>query len=417
MRSEPSKPGKRGAARVTPKPAAKPGRPLKGGKIRPVPKAQPEVEKKPTAPAFDYVLETIPGLEAIATIEVKERFTTPPKKDRNVPGLLHMTFTGKPERLLALRSVVAVFRRRVHAIPRPTGLLGHQYFSAILADCSAAIALHPEGSFTAIRLAAAGRDSSAMSRIASELAKALNLEVDVTGEDTQTLLVRLLPMQKKVEKPPRRRSRDDPPEVDEYVTVWESLVSLSPRPLSTRSWRKANYPGAVNACVGYAMAKLLGNAEHVINLCAGSGTILIEREQKNALGCDTSKAAREAASANGIELADWDATAVPLEDGWADAVVADLPFGQRIGSHKDNVKLYPALLTEAARLLRPNGTAVFLTQEIRLFEENLSPQWQIERVIPLTVGGMHPKLYVIKRLNPRAGGGAKKQKTVRPKSP
>jgi hypothetical protein len=30
---------------------------------------------------------------------------------------------------------------------------------------------------------------------------------------------------------------------------------------------------------------------------------------------------------------------------------------------------------------------------------------------------MHPKLYVIKRLNPRAGGGAKKQKTVRPKSP
>ncbi|MBB6048245.1 RNA methyltransferase [Armatimonas rosea] len=417
MRSEPSKPGKRGAARATPKPAAKPGRPLKGGKTRPVAKAKPEAEKKPAGPAFEYILETIPGLEAVASVEIKERFTTPPKKDRTVPGLMHLAFTGKAERLLALRSIVAVFRRRVHPVPRPTGLLGHQYFSAILADCNAAIALHPEGSFTSLRLAAAGRDSAVMARIASELAKELKLDIDTTGEETQTLLVRLLPLQKKVEKPPRRRSRDDAPEVDEYVTVWESLVSLSPRPLSTRTWRKENYPGAVNACVGYAMGRLVGPAERFLNLCAGSGTILIEREQKGALGCDTSKAAREAAAANGVELADWDATAVPLEDGWADAIVADLPFGQRIGSHKDNVKLYPALLTESARLLRVGGTAVFLTHELKLFEQTIGAQsqWQIERVIPLTVGGMHPKIYMLKRLKSQAGGGAKKQKTARPK--
>ncbi|WP_395138013.1 hypothetical protein [Armatimonas sp.] len=99
---------------------------------------------------------------------------------------------------------------------------------------------------------------------------------------------------------------------------------------------------------------------------------------------------------------------MPLDDGWADAIVADLPFGQRIGSHKDNVKLYPALLAKAERLLRVGGTEVFLTHEIRLFEETLGPQWKIERVIPLALGGMHPRLYVLNRLNARASGGAKK---------
>ncbi len=397
MRSEPSKPGKRGAARATPKPAAKP---IKGGKGKPAPKSEPVPAKKPE-PTPEYIIETVPGLEQLASAEIRERFPSPPKKERDELGVLRLAFSGKAERLLALKLAVAVFRWREHPVPRPTGLLGHQYFSGILADCKAAIALHPEGSFTSLRLAAAGRATAVMTRLATELAKALNLTIDNTGDETQTLLVRLRPLQKKVIKPPRRRSRDDAPEVDEFYTVWESLVSLSPRPLSTRAWREANYPGAVNACVGYAMSKLAGDADRFLNLCAGSGTILIEREQKDAIGCDTSKAARSAAAINGVELKDWDATAVPLDDGWADAIVADLPFGQRIGSHKDNIKLYPALLTEAARLLRVGGTGVFLTHELRLFEDTLGPQWSIERIIPLSLGGMHPKLYVVKRVAPK----------------
>ena len=52
--------------------------------------------------------------------------------------MLRLAFSGKAERLLALRLAVAVFRWRVHPVPRPTGLLGHQYFSAILSDCQAA---------------------------------------------------------------------------------------------------------------------------------------------------------------------------------------------------------------------------------------------------------------------------------------
>ena len=149
------------------------------------------------------------------------------------------------------------------------------------------------------------------------------------------------------------------------------------------------------------MARLAGPAERFLNVCAGSGTILIERQQtlpcKEVYGCDTSAKARDAAAANGVALEDWDATKVLLEDGWADAVVSDLPFGQRIGTHAENVKLYPALLAEAARLTRRGGQAVFLTHEIKLFEQTLDKRWQIERVLNLTVGGMHPRLYVLQR--------------------
>lgn len=335
----------------------------------------------------------------MAAAEIRERFSAQPRKDE--PGVHRVAFAGKPERFLALRATTAVFRSRFHAVPRPTGLLGHQYFSAIVADLTLALSLHPEGTFQTLRLAAAGRETPVMTRLAKELAQAAGLVVDTRGEDEKTLLVRLRSHQKKVEKPPRRRSRDDAPIPDEYVTIWESLVSLTPRPLSTRAWRVANYPGAVNACVGYAMARLAGPAERFLNVCAGSGTILIERQQTlpctEAFGCDTSVVAREAAALNGVHLEDWDATKVLLEDGWADVVVSDLPFGQRIGSHAENIKLYPALLKEASRLTRKGGRAVFLTHELKLFEQSLDKTWEIERVIPLSLGGMHPKLYLLQR--------------------
>ena len=354
---------------------------------------------KPASASAEYVLETIPGMESVAAVEIREHLFTPPRKDE--PGVHRLHYAGKPERLLALRATSAVFRTRLHPVARPMGLLGHQYFTAIVADMKLALSLHPAGAFETLRLAAAGRDTAVMARLAGELAKAVGLAVDTSGDDEKTLLVRLRPQQKKVEKPARRISRDETPPPDEYVTLWESLVSLTPRPLSTRAWRVANYPGAVNACAGYAMARLAGPAERFINLCAGSGTILIERQQsfpcKEALGCDTSVKARDAAAANGVVLEDWDATKVLLEDGWADVVVSDLPFGQRIGTHADNVKLYPALLAEAARLTHRAGRAVFLTHEIKLFEQTLDKRWEVERVLTLTLGGMHPRLYVLVR--------------------
>src|SRR5207302_4929243 len=60
---------------------------------------------------------------------------------------------------------------------------------------------------------------------------------------------------------------------------WETLVRLSPRPLSARPWRVCNLPGALDATAASAIARLAGPRpdERYLNLASGSGTLLIER--------------------------------------------------------------------------------------------------------------------------------------------
>ena len=94
MRSEPSKPGKRSAPRATTKPPVKA---VKGGKGKPGSKPEPVSVKKPE-PTAEYIIETVPGLEQLMSAEVRERFPSPPKKERDEPGVLRLAFSGKAER-------------------------------------------------------------------------------------------------------------------------------------------------------------------------------------------------------------------------------------------------------------------------------------------------------------------------------
>ena len=68
----------------------------------------------------------------------------------------------------------------------------------------------------------------------------------------------------------------------------------------------------------------------------------------------------------------WDATRLPLRSGVIDVIVSDLPFGQRCGNKRQNMKLYPALLKEFHRVLTPkNGRAILLTLERGLMKNVL----------------------------------------------
>ena len=51
--------------------------------------------------------------------------------------------------------------------------------------------------------------------------------------------------------------------------------------------------------------------------------------------------------------------------------MADLPFGQLIGTHANNLTLYPAIMREAARLLSPRGRMVLVSHEIRLLQDSV----------------------------------------------
>ena len=71
------------------------------------------------------------------------------------------------------------------------------------------------------------------------------------------------------------------------------------------------------------------------------------------VGVDLNAAALAQAAARGVRTLQADATAVPLEDGGADVVVA--------GELLEHVPDPEAVVAEAVRLLRPGGTVVFDT--------------------------------------------------------
>ncbi|MBB5235293.1 methyltransferase domain-containing protein [Deinococcus budaensis] len=328
-------------------------------------------------PAHEYVLEALPGLEGVAAEELR---TVPLARD--IRGL-RFWYPGDPERLTRLRGAVAAFRIRAWDVPRPRGLLGHQQLGE-LTDFLAGVAR--QGGHRSFRLAAAGKESSVMQRLAEELQRSLNLPFDAEEGE---LLIRLRP-------------QEDGP-------GWEVLARLTPRPLSARTWRVCNRGGGLNATIAYALHRLAGQREEdrIFNPMSGSGTLLVERALLGPydamVGVDTDAEAVACARANlqaagrEVEVAQVDALHTGLPDRSFDLIVSDLPWGDAIGTHGGNAALYPAFLQEMHRLLSRQGRLVVLTHELRLFERLLAGQsrWHAHELFQVYSGGHHPKAYLL----------------------
>ena len=95
----------------------------------------------------------------------------------------------------------------------------------------------------------------------------------------------------------------------------------------------------------------------------------------------------------------WDGRFLPLQSSSVDVLCSDLPFGHDVGSHDENLLLYPLLLKEAARVAKPGARGVFLTHEIRLMEStlNVSQEWELEEILPISINGLNPRIYCVKR--------------------
>jgi len=311
----------------------------------------------------------------------------------NVPakaGALRFEYIGNPYQLLKLRTVQAIYFVQQYNVPRPKGLLGDEHFKKLLKQIDAVRDLSPKDAFKTLHISAAGSDSSVMTRLKEELATKPGLSI---ADEEGDLLIRV------------RKTKDG--------DGWETLVRISPRPQATRAWRVCNREGALNAPVAYAMNVLTNPTEEdvYLNMGCGSGTLLIERmalgEAKSIVGYDEDTVALECAGKN-IEAAGYseivkrrqgNITDLPLSAKSVDVITADLPFGQLVGSHDDNMSLYPAVLKEAARLLKQGGRMVLVSHEVRLLDSLLeeSPNWKIEQNLRISVGGMHPRIWVLSR--------------------
>jgi tRNA (guanine6-N2)-methyltransferase len=349
-----------------------------------------------SAPTFVCEADVPPGLEHIAQEEIEQRFRRsaklwPATAKRPTPGAVRFDYSGDLRALLRLQTVQAVYLIRHFAVPRPRALLGDQHFRALLDQINVARKLHPPDTFQTLYTGAAGAESSIMLRLKEELAQHTGL---VAASHEGDLLLRL------------RR----PLYTDEG---WEALVRLSPRPLATRDWRVCNWGGALNAAVARAMALLTHPTPHdfFLNLACGSGTLLIERlacaPAQRMIGCDTSSEALECARANLeasghkflVELEQWDAQSLPLPSQSVDALCADLPFGNLVGSHTTNIQLYPRILREAARVAKTGSRFVVVSHEVRLMDQVLAQttDWSVEQTLRIRLGGLHPRVFVLQR--------------------
>ena len=288
--------------------------------------------------------------------------------------------------LTTLRLVNAVHFVQPFAIPRPKSLMGHANWQQILTHIELVREQMSSQRFKSIYLQAAGQESAVLQRLLAQLAEDVGLPQAEEGGD---LLIRV-----------RRNSR---------TRLWELLVRVTVRPLITRPWRVAHMPGALNGPLAALMVQLAQPEAlpNMLNVMCGSGTLLAECgtvwPEVELYGCDINPLALEAAQQNlaaagveaGLQLADGGVLPY-LTDQFA-CIVADMPWGQLIGSHKENKLLYPRVLAEMSRVLRPGGVCVLMTQETRHLEKLLHQDrsWTIVDTIALQRGNTHPHIYVL----------------------
>lgn len=356
---------------------------------RPKPDAAAPQAAQPQATQC-YEIETLSGLEGIARREISQRLGKRARFDGDASGgRIPLRYAGGIRDFDSLATAVAVHQVLDFAIPRPKALLGQQHLTRLLAACRVVLDAHPPGSFGAFRIGAAGARSAVYQRLRREIGAATGLDA---SEDAAHLQIAV------------RRAPNG----------WQALIRTTPMPLSARAWRARDMPGALNAAIAAAMVSLLPArpTDRMLNLCCGSGTLMIERllfaPAASATGVDISGDALAFAQANlraarrRAALIRADCAALPLPDASADMIMADLPYGMLQGGG-GIAALYRTTLAEAGRVAAPGASFALITTRERALLSALAdarmwtPRRSLTVSVPYRSGYITPRIYALRR--------------------
>jgi 23S rRNA G2445 N2-methylase RlmL len=351
-----------------------------------------------------YIAHVVPGLEAVAEAEIVNALE--PERPFRVlrefderTSLLIFRYGGLPSDLLTLGTVEDVFALAAESQMVPRSRAGLTSVRAAVArgpsfdvavDRAFSVRLRRRGKIT-FRVIARTSGEHAFRRV--DLQRAVELGV--------------------LDRLPAWRLVGD----DAQIEVWASLVGaqlvvgirLSDRSMRQREYRSTSRPASLKPTVAHAMALLSEPRDDdvVLDPMCGSGTILIERARaaryRLLLGGDSDESAVMAARENigprykPIEINHWDARNLPLDYDSVSAIITNMPFGRQIGTPEENRALYPALLVEWVRVLRPGGKMVLLTgdKELLVRAVRKQPLFTVVRQMPVLVRGYRATLVVV----------------------
>ena len=359
-----------------------------------------------TGPAPVYLAHVVPGLEELAAGELAGA----PWRVRQVEALrgfdertslLRFRSRVAPADLLHLTLVEDVFALAAESEAIPGGYSGPAAVRDLLAaapEVDAAVALAAD----VRRLRLRGTTFRVIARMAGEHAYR---RVDIQQVAERAMI--------------KRFSRWKLVEEDARVELWLHLVGghlvagvrLSDDTMRRREYLRVSLPAALKPTVARAMVALSRPQPDDVFLdpMCGAGTILIERAHagryRQLLGGDSDPRAVEAAQANigpryqPIELRLWDARSLPLAEGSVSAIVTNLPFGRQVGTATENRALYPALLAEWVRVLRPGGRLVVLTSDAHLLRRTVArrPELTLVQQTPVLVRGLPAVISALRR--------------------
>ena len=209
------------------------------------------------------------------------------------------------------------------------------------------------------------------------------------------------------------------PEFQVRVDLFEDAlflgIQLTDRALSLRYPKVYAPPASLKTSVAFGLLHLLGARRgRLLDAFTGSGTIAIEAAQAfpglEVLGIDKNPkavlGARENARAAGVagrvHFARGDARRLSeaFGEGSFDFVVANPPYGKRLGRSENLFRLYLEFFAEARQVLRPGGRLGFLV---------LKRGW-VDRIVRrvggfrllhrrvLEIGGLYPGFFVFERV-------------------
>ncbi|MGW6201909.1 methyltransferase domain-containing protein [Kribbella sp. NPDC055110] len=198
------------------------------------------------------------------------------------------------------------------------------------------------------------------------------------------------------------------------------LAEYGPLSWSRRFGRRERLPWSTNLIVAEVLVRLakIQPEQLVLDPFCGTGTILhaVRRQHPTThlLGLDHNPTTLTIATKNtlatespvvvggSLSFVRGVAEVLPLASGSVDRVIANLPFGKQVGSHRANRTLYPAALAELDRVLTADGRAVLLTEDKRLLHSAIERQGglKIVRQRLLKYNGATPTAYVLARTRP-----------------